>query len=72
MKVQEIDAEQTAKNLRRLRKQSGISVKEMTDAGLNRSCIYDWETGRYTPGIDSLVILSDLYNVPFEEIIAMK
>jgi len=71
MKIPKIDPVKTGKNIRRLRKEKS-SVKEFVDAGICRRSIYHWELGQTIPAIDSLLILSEVLNVSFEEILSTK
>lgn len=63
----------TGENIRRLRKQSGMSVKNLQEVFgfATPQAIYKWQQGSSLPSIDNLLVLSNLFDVPMEEIIAV-
>lgn len=74
MDIPMIDIEATGANIRRLRKERGIKVKDVQDIlGMaNPTSIYIWENGRSIPSIDNLVILARILNVKLDDIVAIK
>lgn len=69
-----IDMEATGKHIKALRKQSKISVKELTEIlGFGAvQTIYHWEKGKTLPSIETLFLLDNLFNIPIEKIIILK
>lgn len=63
----------TGKNINKLRKQAGISVKQLQDVlGFNTpQAIYKWISGVSMPTIDNLVILAAVLGVTIDEIIVV-
>ena len=66
-----IDMLETGKNIVFLRKQAGLSVRDVQDAfGFGTpQAIYKWQKGLALPTIDNLVVLATLLNVTMDEII---
>jgi len=69
-----IDMVRTGQNILRLRKQAGISVKDIqTELGLaTPQAVYKWQQGVTLPSIDNMVILARLFGVSIEEILVIK
>ncbi len=65
-----IDPVATGQNIIRLRKQKGLTVKDLQVwFGFNDpKAIYKWQTGQSLPSIDNLYALSVLLNVPMDSI----
>ena len=63
----------TGKNINKLRKRAGISVKQLQDVlGFNTpQAIYKWLSGVSMPTIDNLVILAAVLGVTIDEIIVV-
>ena len=68
-----IDMVATGKNIERLRKNAGISVKDLQNVfGFGTpQAIYKWQHGTAMPTIDNLVVLAAVFEVPVDEIIAI-
>ena len=66
-----IDVAATGKNITRLRKTAGLSVKDVQDVfGFGTpQAIYKWQNGTSLPTVDNLVMLSGLFNVPVDDIL---
>ena len=66
-----INLKQTGKRIEELRRERGYTVKELKKAMDPISCqaIYKWLQGRALPSIDNLVILSELFRVPIDQIV---
>lgn len=66
-----IDPVATGKNITRLRKQRGLTVKDLKDwfGFLEPRAIYKWQTGQSLPSVDNLYALSILLDVPMDSII---
>ncbi len=67
-----IDLKKTGEKIKSLRKSNGFSVQEVKDIfGFDYpQAVYAWEQGRNVPTIDNLLVLSRLFKVPVEEIVA--
>ncbi|MBQ1861470.1 MAG: helix-turn-helix transcriptional regulator [Clostridia bacterium] len=68
-----INMQRTGENIRSLRVANGISVQSLAERlGFSTThIIYRWQRGEVLPSIDSLVILSELFGVSMNEIIAV-
>ena len=66
-----LSLEATGKNIKQLRIERGISVKELQGIlGFdNPQAIYNWERGRNMPSIDNLLILSEVFKVSINTIV---
>jgi len=59
-----------SQNLKAIREQAGIKIKHISDeTGLNRETIYDWESGKRTPNLTSLVKLSKFFGVTLDQLV---
>ncbi|NCB94000.1 MAG: XRE family transcriptional regulator [Clostridia bacterium] len=69
-----IDMVKTGKNICELRKQAGMSVKELQDifGFATPQAIYKWQHGVALPTVDNLYILSVVFGVRMEEILVME
>ena len=66
-----IDAAATGKNIYRLRKQCGYTVRELQHR-LNlgtAQAVYKWQTGTTLPSIDNLIALAWLFGVTIEQLL---
>lgn len=68
-----VNMSHTGENIRRLRKQSGLSVKNLQEVFgfATPQAIYKWQQGASLPSIDNLLVLSNLFGVSVEDIIAV-
>ena len=66
-----IDLRATGQNIKRMREDAGISVRELqaTLGFTNPQAIYKWQNGDSMPSIDNLVILAAVLGVAIDEII---
>ena len=66
-----VDMAATGKNITRLRKSAGISVKDMQNVfGFGTpQAIYKWQNGTSLPTVDNLVMLAGLFDVTVDEIL---
>ena len=66
-----IDMAKTGHNIVVLRKQAGLSVKDLQDAFgfATPQAIYKWQQGLALPTIDNLVVLAALLGVSIDDII---
>ena len=69
-----LDPEATGANMRQLRLQKGIKVKEIEDICFLSSprVIYKWEKGYCLPTVENLLALSRMFGVTIEEILVEK
>ena len=66
-----IDLKATGLNIQRLRRQHGLSVRELQGYfGFEQpQAIYKWQRGESLPTVDNLFALSRLLGVPMQEIL---
>ena len=66
-----IDPAATGENIRRLRLQRGLSVRDLQDFfGFEEpQAIYKWQWGKSLPSVDNLYALSTLLDVPMDAIL---
>ena len=69
-----INAAATGKNIELLRKQRGLSVRDLQDVlgFATPQAIYKWQHGTSLPTVDNLVLLSAVFRVPIDEIIVTE
>lgn len=67
----QIDMEKTGKNITRLRKKAGLTVKDLQDTFgfATPQAIYKWQRGDALPTVDNLLALSVVLQVPMDDII---
>ena len=68
-----IDMVATGKNIARLRKAAGLTVKDLQDifGFATPQAIYKWQHGAAMPTIDNLVVLAAVLSVTMDEIIVI-
>ena len=67
-----INAVETGRNIAALRKDRGLTVRQVQEAlCINRQTVFKWQRGDTLPTLDNLVILADLFNVTLDEIVAI-
>ncbi len=68
-----IDMVETGKNIERLRKLAGISVRDLQNVfGFGTpQAIYKWQHGTAMPTIDNLVVLADVLQVRIDDILVV-
>ena len=66
-----IDMIATGQNINRLRKQAGLSVKDLQDifGFATPQAIYKWQQGVALPSIDNLVVLAAILQVRMDDIL---
>jgi transcriptional regulator with XRE-family HTH domain len=66
-----IDMAATGKNIAKLRKNAGLSVKDLqiVFGFTTPQAIYKWQHGTAMPTIDNLVVLSMIFDVHIDDII---
>ena len=69
-----IDVYATGKNIERLRKEKGLSVRDIASfmGFLEPQAVYKWQQGKALPSLDNMFALSVLLEVPMEEILVRK
>lgn len=69
-----IDLEATGRNIQRLRKQRGLTVRQLQAyfGFTEPQAIYKWQSGRSLPTVDNLLALSLLLDVPMDRILVVK
>lgn len=71
--IPSIDMAATGKNIERLRKKAGITVKDMQDIfGFGTpQAIYKWQRGTAMPTLDNLVVLSAVLQARIDDILIL-
>ena len=66
-----IDMIRTGQNIGRLRKQAGLSVRDLQDifGFATPQAIYKWQQGAALPTIDNLVVLAAVLQVRMDDIL---
>ena len=66
-----IDMIRTGQNIGRLRKQAGLSVRDLQDifGFVTPQAIYKWQQGAALPTIDNLVVLAAILQVRVDDIL---
>ncbi len=66
-----IDTVGTGIRIMNLRKQSGLSVKELQNilGFATPNAIYKWQNGAAMPTLDNLIVLAAVFKVPVDDII---
>lgn len=74
MCIPTIDMVMTGKNIKNLRKQSGITITALQQVfGFSSpQAIFKWQRGDNLPTIDNLVVLAALFNVPVDDILVVN
>ena len=69
-----VDLEATGKNIEKLRKEAGYTVKDLqTIFGFGTpQAIYKWQHGAALPTVDNLVLLSAIFKVSIDEILIVE
>lgn len=58
-------------NLQRIRKEKGMSQKELADAlGVTQGTVSAWESGRWDPTVENLRAVTKVLGVTVDELIA--
>ncbi|MBQ6798455.1 MAG: helix-turn-helix transcriptional regulator [Oscillospiraceae bacterium] len=74
MKFPILDMAQTGANIVMLRKAAGLSVHDlqMVFGFHSPQAIYKWQNGAALPTVDNLIVLSAVFGVPVDDILAIK
>ena len=69
-----VDMTATGRNIVRLRKQAGMTVRDLQDifGFSNPQAIYKWQRGQAMPTIDNLVVLAAVLGVGLDDIIIVS
>ena len=69
-----VDLKKTGRNISVFREQQGISVKQLQQmlGFATPQAIYKWQRGICLPTVDNLVVLSVIFSVPVDEILAVE
>ena len=64
----------TGKNIMRLRKNAGMTVKDLQDVfGFSTpQAIYKWQRGTALPTVDNLVVLAAIFGVKIDDILIFQ
>ena len=73
MDLPTIDMIRTGENINKLRKQAGLSVKELHNifGFATPQAIYKWQQGAALPSIDNLVVLAAVFQVGIDDILVI-
>ena len=73
-KYPSIDLVKTGINITRLMKEKNIKVSDLQEVfGFEYpQAIYKWRRGECLPTLDNLIVLSSIFGVPIEKVIATK
>lgn len=74
MTMPAIDMVATGRNIMKLRKAAGLSVREMQNifGFTTPQAIYKWQHGTAMPTIDNLVVLAAVLDVTIDEILVVQ
>ena len=69
-----IDMVRTGENIARLRREAGLSVKDLQDlfGFTTPQAIYKWQHGTALPTVDNLVVLASVFGVTIDDILVYK
>lgn len=69
-----INMEKTGENIARLRREKGLSVRELQEifGFATPQAIYKWQRGAVLPTVDNLAILADIFEVHIDDILIME
>lgn len=69
-----INLVRTGKNIQDLRKQRGLSVRDLQQVlgFATPQAIYKWQHGTTLPTVDNLVVLSAVFRVPIDAILVTE
>ena len=74
MTIPAIDMVATGRNIKKLRKAAGLSVREIQNifGFTTPQAIYKWQHGTAMPTIDNLVVLAAVLDVTIDEILVVQ
>ncbi len=66
-----MDTQKIGKFLKQLRKEQNLTQEQLGDkVGVTNKTVSRWETGEYMPPVECLKLLSDIYQISINEILA--
>lgn len=70
----QINMEATGNNIARMRKQKGITIRQIQEEmGFNTpQAIYKWQNGTTLPSLENLVVLAEMFETTIAEIVVVK
>ncbi len=69
-----IDLKKTGQNITRMRKEVGLSVRELQVmlGFTSPQAIYNWQNGSSLPSVDNFIVLAAILGVTIDEIIVLE
>lgn len=69
-----INLKKTGENITRMRKEAGITVKELQImfGFTNPQAIYSWQSGKCLPSVDNFIVLAAILGTTINEIISVE
>lgn len=69
-----IDMVRTGQNIQQLRKQKGLSIKDLQDIFdfSTPNAIYKWQKGIAMPTLDNLIVLAAVFQVTVDDILVIQ
>ena len=69
-----IDMTATGMNIARLRKNAGMTVRDLQAifGFANPQAIYKWQRGEAMPTLDNMIVLAAVFNVTVDEILVLQ
>lgn len=68
-----MDTKMIGSFLKELRKENNMTQEQLGERiGVTNKTVSRWETGNYLPPVESLVLISDIYGISINEILAGK
>ncbi len=69
-----IDMTATGMNITRLRKNAGMTVRDLQAifGFANPQAIYKWQRGEAMPTLDNMIVLAAVFNVTVDEILVLQ
>ena len=69
-----IDMTATGMNITRLRKNAGMTVRDLQDifGFATPQAIYKWQRGEAMPTLDNMIVLAAVFNVTVDEILVLQ
>ncbi len=73
-KLPVINLRKTGENIARMRREAGISVRELqvVFGFTSPQSIYSWQSGKSLPSVDNLIILAAILGVTIDEIVSVE
>lgn len=66
-----IDTVKTGQNIRSMRIKAGMTIKDIQRVcGISAAAVCKWQNGQAIPTVDNLIVLSSIWNVRIDDIIA--